>query len=283
MKILNKYNLPDRIVRQLSPPHRPVSGRISVTQLIDAPRIRTLLLEKWDDVVLDYSDFLSTVIGLSVHERQERLVDVEEDEEAEVKFEDMIDGVLIVGKSDTYYPKEKIIRDTKVKAVGCFKYVSFKTDLERQLNTYAMQYRSRGYEVSGLECDVYYRDWKKWEADRDKETWAVMKPGRKTAIKVFDREANAIYYVQNNGFSYYVEHRGKGSYPQIPVDYSIPVELWEYNKETEYVKDQIEYHILAPLDCPEECRWKDCLRCKDYCRVRSVCQNSPSYRENTND
>ena len=41
----------------------------------------------------------------------------------------------------------------------------------------------------------------------DGEKWAVMKNGRKTAIKLFDNEADADAMAGEMGNAYYVEHR----------------------------------------------------------------------------
>lgn len=280
MIITNKYNLPDRIIRQIELPYQPKEKRFSVTSLIDSPRIRTLQLKEWDRITLDYSDFLETIIGLSVHQRIERLSSEEEDEISEQKFEDLVDGVLVVGRTDNYSIKKKIIRETKVKAVGCLDYESFMKELTAQLNIYAWQRRNHGGEVLGLEADIYYRDWKEWEAERDKEKWAVMKPGRKTAIKLFDTEAEAVYYIKDHVYGGYVEHRKKGKYPPISISFSTPITLWTPEEADIFVKDEVEFHALAPMECPEENRWKNELRCSKYCRVRSVCPLSPCYLGN---
>lgn len=149
----NKYNLPDRVIRQLLLPYQPKEHRYSATQLIDAPLIRTLMLEKWDDIVYDYSDFLETIVGASVHERQERLAT--DDEQAEHKIEVVVDGQMVVGKSDNY--ENGIIRDTKTTKVGYLKYN--KKKLEQQLNIYAYLWRQQGKEVTALEGDLYYKNW----------------------------------------------------------------------------------------------------------------------------
>ena len=49
----NRHNLPDRIVNLLPKMYKPKENRFGVTQLIDEPKIRTLQLEKWDEMVTD--------------------------------------------------------------------------------------------------------------------------------------------------------------------------------------------------------------------------------------
>ena len=231
MKYTNVHNLPDRIIRQLPVYYPPKEKRISVTDLINPPRIRTLQIEKWDQIEIDYSDLLSTIFGLSLHERQDRLVS--SDEESETKFEDIIDGITLVGRSDNYDLAEKVIRDTKVIPVDRLNFQDFFTELEKQLNIYAYQRRLRDQEVKGLEGDFYFRDWKKREADKDAEKWAVMKKGQKRAVRLFDTGEEAVEFAYQ--IAGYVEHRESTGYPQIPVKWSVPVNLWTFEKQKEFV------------------------------------------------
>jgi hypothetical protein len=283
MKLNNKYNIPKRIVEQAGKTHRPVKDRISVTDLIDCPRKRTMMLENWDDIELDVSDFLQTIIGISVHDRQAKIMDPDVD--SETKFEDKIESITIVGRADNYDKVEKVIGETKVKAVGCLEHLDFLKSVEAQLNVYAWQRRKRDFEVKRLRLDVYYRDWIEWKAEQARVTkYAVMKEGRKTALKVFDSKEEAKTWmndkVGSQSDTFYIEEReAKGDYPILPVQWDIEIPLWTFEVQQEYVEDQVMYHTLAPMDCSEECQWKNKLCCKKYCNVRSVCklwQNSKS-------
>jgi hypothetical protein len=279
MKMTNKFNLPNRIIRQVGEIHKPKEKRISVTDLISCPRERTLLIKEWDKVILDYSDFLSTIIGLSVHERQNKLAS--EDDESEVKYIDKFNGIEVVGRADNYDTVEKCIRETKTKAVGCLKFESFLKDVERQLNVYAYQRRVRGYEVEKLELDVYYRDWKDWEADRaNLVRYAVMKEGRRTALKVFDTEQEAkdwmaLHCKPNEQLRLEIREPAK-DYPQLSVDFSIPIPLWSLDEEKQFILDQIELFALDSLYCDEECTWNG-KKCDKYCKARTVCDRSKCF------
>lgn len=153
MIFTNHYNLPDRVIKQLSLPHKPVLGRLGVTALLDSPLINHLRLKHWDSIKVDYSDFLTPMLGISVHERQERLA--EDDEVHEEKLETVLNGITIVGKSDNV--QDGVIRDTKVSNVGFlrFKY----DDLVLQLNLYAWLNRIHRRKIKALEGDLYYKNW----------------------------------------------------------------------------------------------------------------------------
>lgn len=158
MKYTNRNNLPDRIIRMLGKIYQPKASRYSVSALCDSPRIRTLLLTRWDDIVVDYSDLLSSVIGISVHSRSEEM---NQDEDVEHKYEIIIDGRTVVGKADVYDVFDENIIDTKVRATDFLRFGI--KDIEKQLNFYAYQHRILGKPVNKLFADVWYRDWKLWK------------------------------------------------------------------------------------------------------------------------
>lgn len=277
MNFTNKNNLPERIIRLLPKPRQPKPDRFSVTQLIDSPRIRTLQLKNWEEIERDYSDLLPTLIGMAMHERSERLS--LDEETTEQKIETRIAGVTLVGKSDCYVENEETVRDTKTKGVGFASYGDAKLEIERQLNCYAFQLRTIGKKVSKLESDIFYRDWKLWEMRKDIPKWAVMKEGRKTAVKLFDSEKQAREYMMDGwraGEGLRIEERPSKGYPKTSYE-CLEIPLWTFEEQEKYITEQIHYHTMAPMDCSNT--WNG-LRCKDYCPCRSVCKNSPCYRRN---
>jgi len=157
MKWENKYNLSDRVIRVLKgkyKDHRPELNRLSITDLIDDPLPRILFINHWDDIVRDYSDLITMVQGIALHSRYEECAG--DDEDVERKFEDVIDGVIVVGKADSYF--NGILLELKQTGVYGPKYRLDKWT--KQMNTYAWQRRIRKYPVEELGVDVWYRDWK---------------------------------------------------------------------------------------------------------------------------
>lgn len=210
MKYTNKYGLPERVIRQLSLNYQPKEGRISITQLIDSPLIRTLYLERWDDIIADYSDYLQAMLGVALHERQDKLA--ADDEQSEQKLEVNIDGWTVVGKADNL--KDGIIRDTKTTRIGYLKFNAQK--LEAQLNCYAWLWRRNGKEITGLEADLYYKDW----------DWKRV---------VFNQDRD---------------------YPSVLFQ-NITVNLWTFEQQEQFVKDQLHYHtVAAHNECSDEDKWK---------------------------
>lgn len=272
-KVTNKHNIPERIVRMLPVLRRPKPERMSTTHLIDSPRLRTLLIERFDDIEYDVSDMLSTLIGISVHEYSESKATDEEEVEHKLTFtEDMNGnplGITLVCKADNY--TEPLIIDTKTKAVGFQKFGIDKE--EKQLNIYGWAQRMKGNKVDGLIADVILRDHK-------------------------------------------LRDTVKSDYP--PISYlPLPLKLWTFEEQNQYILEQLEYHSSSPYECSMEDRWEkpttyavktknkkraervldsmaeaekwmrenrgdhievrkgETLRCQNYCPVRSVCRFSP--------
>jgi len=160
MEWTNNYNLPDRVIRVLKgkyKEHRPELNRLSITDLIDDPLPRILYINHWDEITRDYSDLLTMVQGLSLHSRYEECAP--ESVDTERKFEDVIDGVIVVGKADWW--EEPLLLELKQTGVYGPKYRIDKWT--KQMNCYTWQRRMRklwSESVEELGVDVWYRDWK---------------------------------------------------------------------------------------------------------------------------
>lgn len=246
MKLTNNKNLPEEFVNSIKL-YQPKPDRMSVTHLIDEPLIRTLMIERWDDIVVDASDFVLMMLGISFHKQMEN----ESDEHSEKKHEDLIDGITLVGKADLYRPSEfghlGTIEDYKVTSVWTIIFGDRIKEWEKQLNIYAYQHRLRNLPVNKLKVHCILRDWSETRAQREKDypkdnfvtiniplwpfkeqeryikdqihyhimnpkgecspeskwqkktTYAVMKEGRKSAIRVLDTESDALAYILNKG------------------------------------------------------------------------------------
>lgn len=268
----NKYNLPDRVIQQLNLIRKPEKGVLHVTNLLSSPREYNLLLENWDSLTFDYSEALDTLLGTALHQLQEASAKKTSNIISEIPLESKIGLFKIVGSADNYDKDTGILRDTKLRKVGAFMFPSFKDDLTKQLNAYTYLLRLKGYEVKAIEADVYYRDWNYKDLERSQTKFAVMKKGRKTAVRLFDTEPEAVKYKKQVGNSdVYIEKREGSKYPKLSVEHSIPIELWTPEVQKEWLEDTVELFTLSPDYCDEIYRWKGDLKCKRFCSVRKVC------------
>lgn len=157
MEWTNRYNLSDRVIRVLKGKYkerRPELNRLSITDLIDDPLPRILYINHWGDIVRDYSDLITMVQGIALHTRYEDCAT--DDDDTEHKFEDVVDGIIVVGKSDSYCKPTLL----ELKQTGVYGPKYRIPKWTKQMNCYSWQRRMRKEEVSELLVDVWYRDWK---------------------------------------------------------------------------------------------------------------------------
>lgn len=170
MQLTNNYNLPQTILDAINndPYDGPKSGlsSISVTTLINTPKIRQLKLRHNDEISEDVSENIWRLLGSSVHSVLERVTDT--DRLIEERLEININGKIVSGKTDVYESKDHCIQDYKVTSAWSIVYnPEGKKDWESQLNCLALLYRKSGFEVKSLKIIAILRDWSKTNALKD--------------------------------------------------------------------------------------------------------------------
>ncbi len=165
MKLTNKYGLPQPVVTALtrSEYSRGESNR-SITQIIDAPRVRILKQEHHDELTEDVSEKLWAVLGTGVHKMFENTADDSYITEERLFVE--VDGWVISGAIDL----QKIENDGAIisdyKTTSVWSVIFGKVEWEFQLNCYAALVRkSKGIKVKSLKVIAMMRDWKASEAE----------------------------------------------------------------------------------------------------------------------
>lgn len=251
MKLTNKLGLPEALVNAIAnDPYTRGKSDISVTQLIDSPRIR--MLHKQHEVEEDVSDRIWSLLGQSVHTILER---AESSDIRESRLYDEKEGWVWSGQFDNLALLNAILSDWKVTSVWSVIYGGNKW--EPQLNLLRYLLVKHGYEVNELQIVAILRDWNRhkagefgypssqvavvpipmWTMERAEEyikeriklhqeaeagnlpdctreeqwrredSWAVMKEGRKTAVRVFDDEGAAQEHLKGMPPKHYIEHR----------------------------------------------------------------------------
>jgi hypothetical protein len=266
MKLTNKHGLPDAFVRFLkNDKYSRGDANISVTTLIDSPRINKLREWHQSDMEMDVSDRLWALLGTAAHHilEQAEQPDVVTEERMYWKiFDWTLSGAVDVQQ----YMPDGSIKIIDYKVCSAWSVMNEKPDWERQLNCYAYLVRKcKELSVSGLQICAILRDWNRrkaetetnypdcpvvmvdvplWEPDvqdnyieervslhkdtqerfyfaepiplcTDEERWAkpskwaVMKNGRKSAVKLFDDERHAKLFIgnQKSADALYIEHR----------------------------------------------------------------------------
>ena len=243
MHFTNKYNLPSEIVSAIFRDPHYHDGRISVTALINSPRIHQLQKRHTKEIVQDVSERLFSLYGQIAHGILERADDFEAFQEERLSIH--INGWKVTGATDLYKHRrngEYLLRDYKFTSV----YVSnfdLKPEWIAQVNLYSLLWRHHSFEVHRAQVVAIYRDWRRMEAERREtypppvqlftvplcshseamlylahrvrlhqkaeslrqisfrhvyptssggaEKWAVMKKGRKTAVRLYNSRIEA--------------------------------------------------------------------------------------------
>jgi len=242
MKITNKYDLPHILVAAMeNDPYTRGDADISVTQLIDSPRVRELRKEH-PDRESDVSDMVWAFFGQSVHAMLERIPESEGViREQRISIE--LDKKILSGQFDLIYGST--MADYKVTSVWSVIYG--KPEWDFQLNTLRYIWEKQGgHPIDRLQIIAFLRDWQKskagdnypvapicaieiplWDmgkteryikirlkrhfkgdpycSDRETwkkdDTWALKKKGRKTAVKLFHEEQEANDALEKFGTS----------------------------------------------------------------------------------
>lgn len=195
MELTNKNNLPEIICKAVSLDLYTGFGDISVTTLIDSPRVR--MLKKIHKPQNDVSDFIWSALGTSFH----NLMEFSEYEQHEVKVlkqaQDVLErhgagkvaewmekyiettfdksinnnviqekrlsiefnGWTLSGQFDRYNVKEKLLSDFKLTSTFSYMNKEHHDKYVQQLSIYAYMLREHGYEVDKAEIIFMFRDW----------------------------------------------------------------------------------------------------------------------------
>lgn len=251
MKYTNKHDIPKEIIRAIeNDQYTRGNSDISVTGLLQPPRIRLLEREHHDDIVLDYSDETWKILGQAVHAILERANENYDDTITEQRLFADIEGWTVSGQTDSLAVHDKVLKDYKVTSVWTVVNAlkEGKSDWEKQLNCYAYLYKlNTGETINQLNIIAIARDWNR-------------------------RDSRA---------------RG-GDYPQSNI-ITLDIPLWSEQEQLQFFKDRVSFHRSSefkhsmdgelPL-CTDEDRWKreDTFRVVKKGRKRAI-RVLPSLKE----
>lgn len=166
MQITNLTGLPDTYLDAVTSffTYENKDSDISVTQLMDSPRIVQLKLRHEQEIKQDVTDLFWSMLGNVAHlilERHGSIVDV-----SEKRFTVDFDGFKLSGKMDCYH--EGTVTDYKLTSVYTVKKDLKSADWEQQINLYAYLLRMHGYTVNKGQIFVMMRDWMKSRSKYEK-------------------------------------------------------------------------------------------------------------------
>ena len=161
MKITNKYNLPDAIVRSLESNYAYKNKRYSVTSLLSPVR-QTLLKRKYhDQLESDAIDMIWMLWGTAIHKVLEQNTQSGELSEQQLSHTFM-NGYTLSGYADFIDLNKNIVIDYKSTSVYQYNNGSSREDWKKQLQMYSyLYYKMTGTWVSNGQIWLFMRDWSK--------------------------------------------------------------------------------------------------------------------------
>lgn len=275
MKVSNFKNLPTGLLAACAKQRKPNPDSVSCTQLIDSPTIRRLLIKHWDELEVDVSELIAPMIGTAFHAYIQKYSDEKVSEifmEREVDgfkvtgtCDYMESGIISDWKTAKTWGfifgdlQEKTEKQLNVyawlsgKQVNELEMVAIFTDWSKM-----EMMRNADYP----RANVQQVRWKPWSDEKieefihqriaihkdenyvcsDKERWAtpdvfaVKKEGRKTAVRLFDNQAEAEALAEELGKNHSVEHR-KGTHRRCE-DYCSVRAVCPYRVKQEEKQDE---------------------------------------------
>jgi hypothetical protein len=233
MRITNKFGMPQPFVDfAINDKYSKGKADISVTTLIDSPRVR-IMKENFDDKIeVDAVDMVWALFGTAVHSVLEssntypRVGHPSDKIINEERLFSELDGWLLSGAIDRQESKDNSITIIDYKVTSVWSVIYGKPEWEKQLNCYAYLCDDKNAfkktNVTNLKICAILRDWNRREAER------------------------------------------RSDYPQAPIVF-VDVPLWSYDERMSYLKERIKLHQEAQIAfdvtgnlplCSNEERWR---------------------------
>ena len=164
MKLTNKFNIPQTFVNVLRRPTYTKGGaNLSVTQLINSPKIVSLTAKHQGELEEDVADMVWSIFGSAVHSILEHGKD--DNHIVEQRLHAQVDGWNISGAVDLQIDSEAGTRIRDYKTTSAWAVMNEKVEWEQQLNIYAWLVESvRKVKVIDLGIVAIIRDWSRRDA-----------------------------------------------------------------------------------------------------------------------
>jgi hypothetical protein len=170
MEITNNFKLPEFVVDALTfSDYSRGDSQISVTQLIDSPRVVQLQKQFADEQKKDAVDFVWSRFGTSVHNMfEESLKAAESDAITEERLFTEWRGWTLSGAIDVQEIHDDGVTISDFKVTSVWSVINDKPSWHQQLNSYAYLVRkAKGQTVKKLQIVALLRDWSRRKAEQE--------------------------------------------------------------------------------------------------------------------
>jgi len=282
MKITNRMNLPEAMVKAVSVRRHNNPGRLSATTLLNGTKQILLTDRHWDDLEDDVADRFWAIIGTAVHSVLE---DEGKDDFTEEFVSHDTDGITVTGRIDNYNMRTGVISDYKSVSVWKIKFQNF-DDWRKQGMIYAWLLKKNGFEVKTCRFIALIKDHSKRDAKRDLSypqkpmyvyEFAVTEEGL-AEIEAFIKERVALYNQCRDKVDDDIPPCSADERWEKPTKYAVKK---EGRKTAVRVFDTLEEAEKMAADLGKghsvEIRAGESTRCLEYC---SCCEFCNFYRDN---
>lgn len=288
MKLTNRHGIPQTFVNVLErPTYSKGKANLSVTQLINSPKIVALTKKFEDEIEQDVSEMVWSIFGSAVHKVLEHGKD--DNHIVEERLSAEIDGWKVSGAIDLQIKGDNFIDIKDYKTVSAWSVMNEKAEWEHQLNCYAwLVEKVKNIPVASVAIVAIIRDWSRREADRNPDY--PQAPVKEIPIRLwsFDNRQNFIRARINahadNDFAMETNS---------PLTPCTSEEMWEkptiwavkkiggVRAKSIHSSQQEAQEALKNLgrEYEIEVRPGSRTRCESFCPVNTYCQQWRDYQE----
>ena len=288
MKITNKFNIPQTFMNVLDrPQYSKGKAHLSVTQLLNSPKIVALTRKFEDQIETDASDMVWSIFGTAVHNVLEHGKD--DNHIVEQRIHKEYDGWHISGAIDLQVVNDAGIDVKDYKTTTVWAVMNEKIEWEMQLNMYAGLVEDvKKIPVTSVGIVAIIRDWNRRESTT-REGYPEA-PIKELPIRLWSKEERDAFISNrialHSACEFAIETDG-----ELPD--CTPEEMWEKptvwavrktgNKRAHslYETEQLATEALKELgDKYEmEIRKGERTRCANFCPVNTWCIQYKTYLE----
>jgi hypothetical protein len=288
MKLTNKYNIPQTFMNVLDrPTYSKGKAHLSVTQLLNSPKIVALTKKFEDEIEQDASDMVWSIFGSAVHNILEHGKD--ENHIVEQRIHKNYEGWDISGAIDLQIVNPEGIDVKDYKTTSAWAVMNEKIDWEVQLNIYAGLVEDvKKIPVTSVGIVAIIRDWNRRDA-ATRENYPEA-PIKEIPIRLWDKEERDSFISKriaiHSACDFAMETDG-----DLPD--CTPEEMWEKqtvwavrkigNKRAHSLYDSEELAVSALAELGDkyemEVRKGERTRCANFCPVSTWCTQYKTYLE----
>jgi hypothetical protein len=292
MKLTNKFNIPQTFINVLDrPTYSKGKAHLSVTQLLNSPKIVALTKKFEEEIEQDAADMVWSIFGSAVHNVLEHGKD--DNHIVEQRIHNEYEGWNISGAIDLQVVNDKGIDVKDYKTTTVWAVMNEKIEWEVQLNIYAGLVEDvKKIPVTSVGIVAIIRDWNRRESTT-REGYPEA-PIKELPIRLWSKQERAEFISNRIALHSACEFaiETDGDLPDCT-----PEEMWE--KPTTYAikkagnkrafkvyateKDALDAIKDMESNYEIEVRKGERTRCENFCPVSAYCQQYQNYMEIKND